>query len=107
MSFSPIPPERIKDQCVYLFYVHGLVYKVHKIDNIVGLLKCRFHILTIYFFYVTGGDVPNILQEVQVPIVQNSECQMMFHQAGHQKAIQNNFVCAGYTNGGQDSCEVI
>ncbi|KAF8790900.1 Serine protease filzig like protein [Argiope bruennichi] len=52
-----------------------------------------------------GGDVPNILQEVQVPIVTNGECQRMFYQAGHQKAIRSNFVCAGYTNGGQDSCE--
>lgn len=61
----------------------------------------------IILIFLLGGDVPNILQEVQVPIVANSECQMMFYQAGHQKAIQNNFVCAGYTNGGQDSCEVI
>ncbi|CAL1291134.1 unnamed protein product [Larinioides sclopetarius] len=52
-----------------------------------------------------GGDVPNILQEVQVPIVSNGECQSMFYQAGHHKAIRSNFVCAGYTNGGQDSCE--
>ncbi|GBL77171.1 Serine proteinase stubble [Araneus ventricosus] len=52
-----------------------------------------------------GGDVPNILQEVQVPIVSNGECQRMFYQAGHHKAIRSNFVCAGYTSGGQDSCE--
>ncbi|KAG8188740.1 hypothetical protein JTE90_023085 [Oedothorax gibbosus] len=52
-----------------------------------------------------GGDVPNILQEVQVPIVGNGDCQSMFFHAGHQKAIRSNFVCAGYTNGGQDSCE--
>ncbi|XP_015906326.2 uncharacterized protein [Parasteatoda tepidariorum] len=52
-----------------------------------------------------GGDVPNILQEVQVPIVGNGDCQRMFFHAGHKKAIRSNFVCAGYTNGGQDSCE--
>ncbi|GFY69795.1 serine protease filzig [Trichonephila inaurata madagascariensis] len=52
-----------------------------------------------------GGDVPNILQEVQVPIVSNGDCQRMFYHAGHDKAIRSNFVCAGYSNGGQDSCE--
>ncbi|GFU04670.1 serine protease filzig [Nephila pilipes] len=52
-----------------------------------------------------GGDVPNILQEVQVPIVSNGDCQRMFYHAGHNKAIRSNFVCAGYSNGGQDSCE--
>ncbi|GFQ78097.1 serine protease filzig [Trichonephila clavata] len=52
-----------------------------------------------------GGDVPNILQEVQVPIVSNGDCQRMFYHAGHDKTIRSNFVCAGYSNGGQDSCE--
>ncbi|XP_035226632.1 nuclear pore complex protein DDB_G0274915-like [Stegodyphus dumicola] len=52
-----------------------------------------------------GGDIPNILQEVQVPIVANGDCQRMFYYAGHQKAIRSNFVCAGYISGGQDSCE--
>ncbi|GFY25708.1 serine protease filzig [Trichonephila clavipes] len=29
----------------------------------------------------------------------------MFYHAGHDKVIRSNFVCAGYSNGGQDSCE--
>lgn len=29
----------------------------------------------------------------------------MFLSAGHVKAIRDTFVCAGYTDGGKDSCE--
>ena len=53
-----------------------------------------------------GGGVPNLLQEVQVPVIENSVCQEMFHTAGHSKVILNSFLCAGYANGQKDSCEV-
>lgn len=53
-----------------------------------------------------GGGVPSILQEVQVPIMENSVCQEMFQTAGHNKKILNSFLCAGYANGQRDSCEV-
>ncbi|XP_067138471.1 serine protease filzig-like [Centruroides vittatus] len=52
-----------------------------------------------------GGSIPNVLQEVHVPIVSNSKCQKMFLSAGHIKAIRDTFICAGYEDGGQDSCE--
>ncbi|EDW79818.2 uncharacterized protein Dwil_GK17817 [Drosophila willistoni] len=52
-----------------------------------------------------GGGVPSVLQEVQVPIIENSVCQEMFHTAGHNKKILNSFLCAGYANGQKDSCE--
>ncbi|XP_025422284.1 serine proteinase stubble-like [Sipha flava] len=52
-----------------------------------------------------GGGVPSILQEVQVPIIENQVCQDMFETAGHSKTILNSFLCAGYANGQRDSCE--
>uniref|UniRef100_W8AY49 Serine proteinase stubble n=1 Tax=Ceratitis capitata TaxID=7213 RepID=W8AY49_CERCA len=52
-----------------------------------------------------GGGVPSVLQEVQVPIIENSVCQEMFHTAGHNKKILSSFLCAGYANGQKDSCE--
>lgn len=52
-----------------------------------------------------GGGVPSILQEVQVPIIENNVCQEMFHTAGHNKKILPSFLCAGYANGQKDSCE--
>ncbi|XP_055379606.1 serine protease filzig [Condylostylus longicornis] len=52
-----------------------------------------------------GGGVPSVLQEVQVPVIENSVCQEMFHTAGHNKKILPSFLCAGYANGQKDSCE--
>ncbi|XP_014276558.1 serine protease filzig [Halyomorpha halys] len=52
-----------------------------------------------------GGGVPSVLQEVQVPVMENAVCQEMFHTAGHAKTILNSFICAGYANGQRDSCE--
>ncbi|KAJ2938188.1 hypothetical protein O0L34_g18527 [Tuta absoluta] len=52
-----------------------------------------------------GGGVPAVLQEVQVPVIENSACQEMFQTAGHSKKILNSFICAGYANGQKDSCE--
>lgn len=60
----------------------------------------------IYFHVVIGGGVPSVLQEVRVPLIDNSVCQEMFQTAGHQKRIINSFLCAGYANGQKDSCEV-
>ncbi|KAI4502445.1 hypothetical protein M0802_002357, partial [Mischocyttarus mexicanus] len=52
-----------------------------------------------------NGGVPSVLQEVQVPIMENSVCQEMFQTAGHSKLILESFMCAGYANGQKDSCE--
>ena len=53
-----------------------------------------------------GGGVPTVLQEVQVPVIENRVCQEMFQTAGHSKVILSSFLCAGYANGQRDSCEV-
>ena len=53
-----------------------------------------------------GGGVPSVLQEVQVPVIENSVCQEMFQTSGHAKNIISSFLCAGYANGQRDSCEV-
>lgn len=55
----------------------------------------------------TDGGVPSVLQEVQVPIMENAVCQEMFQTAGHSKLILESFLCAGYANGQKDSCEVL
>jgi len=55
---------------------------------------------------ISGGGVPSVLQEVQVPVIENSVCQEMFHTSGHAKNIISSFLCAGYANGQKDSCEV-
>ncbi|GLD75259.1 serine protease 27-like protein [Lates japonicus] len=48
-----------------------------------------------------GSTLPDILQEVKVPIVGNNECQCY-----HKKyLITENMICAGLKAGGKDSCQ--
>lgn len=56
-------------------------------------------------FQKLGGGVPQILHEVDVPILKNDDCQDMFHKSNHLKAIRDSFICAGYAEGFKDSCE--
>ena len=44
--------------------------------------------------------------QVSVPIVSNEKCQSMFLRAGRHEVIPDIFMCAGYENGGRDSCQV-
>lgn len=48
----------------------------------------------------SGGDPPAVLQEVDVPIVSNSACNVAY--GGD---ITANMLCAGYTQGGKDACQ--
>lgn len=52
-----------------------------------------------------GGTLPSVLQEVQVPIVSNDRCKMMFLRAGRHEFIPDIFLCAGHDTGGHDSCQ--
>jgi len=53
-----------------------------------------------------GGSVPNVLHQVSVPIMNNTECQKLFTKSGHVKRVRDSFLCAGYAEGEKDSCEV-
>ncbi|XP_014607527.1 PREDICTED: serine proteinase stubble [Polistes canadensis] len=62
--------------------------------------------------YVTGwgrlydeGPLPSILQEVAVPVINNTICESMYRNAGYIEHIPHIFICAGWRNGGFDSCE--
>merc|ERR1712038_450569 len=52
-----------------------------------------------------AGNVPNILHQVTVPIIDNDKCQNMFIKSGHKKTVRESFLCAGYDEGKKDSCE--
>ena len=47
------------------------------------------------------------MQEVDLPVINNTECEGMYRDAGYVEHIPNIFICAGYAAGGKDSCEVI
>jgi len=44
--------------------------------------------------------------QVSVPIVSNEKCKSMFLRAGRHEHIPEIFLCAGYEDGGRDSCQV-
>lgn len=53
-----------------------------------------------------GGKFSTILQEVQVPILENDYCQELLQSQGYIKQILPSTLCAGYPKGGKDSCIV-
>lgn len=46
------------------------------------------------------------MQEVDLPVINNTACERMYRDAGYVEHIPNIFICAGYAAGGKDSCEV-
>ncbi|XP_036669472.2 serine proteinase stubble isoform X2 [Drosophila suzukii] len=62
--------------------------------------------------FVTGwgrlyedGPLPSVLQEVAVPVINNTICESMYRSAGYIEHIPHIFICAGWKKGGYDSCE--
>lgn len=45
------------------------------------------------------------LRQVQVPILDNHECERQFNQSGSVQHIPHIFLCAGASKGGRDTCE--
>ena len=52
------------------------------------------------------GPLPAVLQEVDLPVISNADCEKMYERAGFREHIPHIFICAGYAEGGKDSCEV-
>lgn len=51
------------------------------------------------------GTLPNTLHIVGVPLINKSKCQQMYDKARIMRRISDNVICAGYEEGGKDSCE--
>ncbi|XP_050567843.1 LOW QUALITY PROTEIN: enteropeptidase [Cygnus atratus] len=49
----------------------------------------------------SGGSTSNILQEAEVPLILNDQCQQWMPEY----SITENMICAGYDMGGIDSCQ--
>ena len=61
----------------------------------------------IFTSFIADGPLPAVLQEVDLPIINNTECEAMYESAGFREHIPHIFICAGYREGGKDSCEVM
>ncbi|MDM8567726.1 serine protease [Candidatus Halobeggiatoa sp. HSG11] len=53
-----------------------------------------------------GYSTPNVLQQVELPLVSNRTCQNVYtDEAGNKEfIIRDNMLCAGYKEGKQDTC---
>ncbi|XP_013784326.1 serine protease 30-like [Limulus polyphemus] len=52
-----------------------------------------------------GGERAKRLQKVKVPVMDVTQCQNWYHEAGKLVTLQSGQMCAGFKNGGQDSCQ--
>jgi len=50
-----------------------------------------------------GGSLGDTLQKVDVPVVSDEECRAAYGQAD----VADSMICAGFDQGGKDSCQVI
>ena len=62
--------------------------------------------VVIVLFSLSDGPLPSTMQEVDLPIINNTMCESMYRDAGYVEHIPEIFICAGYAVGGKDSCEV-
>ena len=54
--------------------------------------------------FSAGGGSPDVLQQVMVPTINRNTCNEADWYDGE---ITENMVCAGYEEGGKDSCQVL
>lgn len=54
----------------------------------------------------SAGDPANTLQKGSVNVWKNSDCQKSFSDKGSDIILSEKQICAGYVNGGIDSCWV-
>lgn len=57
-----------------------------------------------------GGKTANVLQELQVPVLENDICKDRYKKQKRllsEKQFNDNILCAGVLTGGQDSCQGI
>lgn len=52
-----------------------------------------------------GGQGPDILQKVDVPVVSNDECDQKYKDYDNSYEIKDHQLCAGFAAGGKDSCQ--
>lgn len=52
------------------------------------------------------GESSDVLMKVVVPIISDNQCRESYRAIGYTGPITNNMICAGYSSGGKDACQV-
>lgn len=55
---------------------------------------------------ILGGRHATKLRKVTVPILANGKCKQWLKEGRKELVITENSICAGYEEGGKDSCNV-
>ena len=56
---------------------------------------------------IIGGQRAETLQKVNIPILDNKQCQQWFVEAQKKLIVVDTCMCAGFENGGKDACQVL
>ena len=67
---------------------------------------CLSVVFSSFVFSSIGGRRPDTLQKVDVPIIDNNQCQQWYQQPKKNFNLPDSSLCAGFELGGKDSCQV-